>query len=250
MMTARLDAPAVDTVRRIILDSLRAERDGLRGKVVVDSRGIAVREPGGKPSGYGAYDQSLRNFAHLVRTKTRLPLVLDTRDPVLPPGSVTGAAVYAGWYSVRNYVPSATFVPGAVGFHVASFELMSLRTPDERGWVANLLNNGVSATLGPVSEPYLHAFPPAEEFFPLVLAGRLTLAEAYWRTSPVTSWMMSLIGDPLYRPFATNPAIDMEDLPVGLRRGATGIGAPPNLPTSMPATLPSTTPASGPGAAT
>jgi hypothetical protein len=29
----------------------------------------------------------------------------------------------------------------------------------------------------------------------------LTLAECYWRTEPFTSWMQTLIGDPLYRPF-------------------------------------------------
>lgn len=243
LMTARLDAPQADTVRRIILDSLRAERDGLAGKVVIDSRGISPREPGGKPSGYGMYDQTLRNLADTVRTSTQFPLLLDTRDAVLPPDSASGVAVYAGWYSVRHYIPSSTFVPGAVGFHIASFELQSLRAPGERGWVANLLNNGVAATLGPVAEPYLHAFPPADEFFPLVLEGRLTLAEAYWRTTPMTSWMMALVGDPLYRPFARNPAIVPEALPARLRAGALAIGGAPTAP---PATIPATAAVSPP----
>jgi uncharacterized protein (TIGR03790 family) len=246
LMTARLDAPQPETVRHLILASLRAERDGLKGKVVVDSRGIKQRESNGKPNGFGIYDQTLRNFASLVRTRTDLPLTVDDRDAMFPPNSVSNVAVYAGWYSLRNYVPSFTFIPGAVGYHVASFELQSLRTPNEKGWVANLLNNGVVATIGPVNEPYLHAFPAADEFLPLVLAGRLTLAEAYWRTIPMTSWMMSLIGDPLYRPFAVNPALRAEDLPDALRRGASGIGAVPAAASTTIPTIPTSAPASRP----
>ena len=46
-----------------------------------------------------------------------------------------------------------------------------------------LLIDGVVGTLGPVAEPYLQSFPTADEFFPLLLTGKLTLAEVYWRTT-------------------------------------------------------------------
>ncbi len=45
--------------------------------------------------------------------------------------------------------------------------MMSLHDPNERGWCHNLLKDGVVGTLGPVFEPYLQSFPPADEFFPL-----------------------------------------------------------------------------------
>ena len=54
---------------------------------------------------------------------------------------------------------------------------------------------------GPVSEPYLEAFPVPEVFFGLLVEGRLTLAECYALSVPYLSWQMVLIGDPLYRPF-------------------------------------------------
>jgi hypothetical protein len=79
-----------------------------------------------------------------------------------------------------------------------------------------MLEEGVCATVGPVAEPYLTAFPPPDEFFPLLLTGKWTLAECYYRATPYLSWMMTLIGDPLYRPFKNNPALRVEDLPTGL----------------------------------
>jgi hypothetical protein len=68
-------------------------------------------------------------------------------------------------------------------------------------------------TLGAVNEPYLHAFPSPEEFFPLLMTGKMTLAEVYWATTPLTSWMMTFIGDPMYNPYAKNPKVKVEDLP-------------------------------------
>ena len=120
---------------------------------------------------------------------------------------------------------------GAIGFHVASSELVSLRTPNERGWVHGLINDGVVGTLGPVAEPYLHSFPPADEFFPLLMTGELTLAEVYWKTNPLTSWMNACIGDPLYRPYKVNPPLKVTDLPEELRaalgKPAAALAAPP-----------------------
>jgi hypothetical protein len=116
-----------------------------------------------------------------------------------------------------------------VGFHVASFEMVSLRSDHERGWVKGLLSDGVVATIGPVAEPYLVAFPRADDFFPLLMTGKLTLAEVYWKTNPLTSWMMCCVGDPLYNPFKTNPAVKVADLPARLQ----GIFHPP---TTQPAT--------------
>ena len=88
--------------------------------------------------------------------------------------------------------------------------------PNEHGWVRGLLSDGVVGTLGPVAEPYLESFPKADEFFPLLLTGKLTLAEVYWRTLPWSSWMQDLIGDPLYTPYKSDPPLKVEDLPPGL----------------------------------
>jgi uncharacterized protein (TIGR03790 family) len=217
LMTCRLDAPQTGQVRDLILTGRKAEREGLKGRLVLDSRNLMARGDQAQVGSYGWYDQSIRNLNELVRAKTKFPVTFDSSPEVLGPGAVQNVALYCGWYSVRNYVPSCRFVPGAVGFHVASYELISLRATNERGWVRGLLNDGIAATLGAVAEPYLIAFPQADEFFPLLMTGKLTLAEVYWKTQPITSWQVSLVGDPLYTPFKTNPALKVEDLPERLR---------------------------------
>ncbi len=63
-----------------------------------------------------------------------------------------------------------------------------------------MLRDGITATLGPVTEPYLHAFPEPRAFFAALYDGHC-LVEAYYLTQPLDSWQMVLIGDPLYTPF-------------------------------------------------
>jgi uncharacterized protein (TIGR03790 family) len=65
-----------------------------------------------------------------------------------------------------------------------------------------MIEEGVAATIGPVEEPYVQAFPLPTLFFPYLVEGKLTLAECYLLSLPHLSWKMVLIGDPLYRPFA------------------------------------------------
>ena len=87
-----------------------------------------------------------------------------------------------------------------MGFHIASFEAVSLHDPNSTEWCPALLMHGITATLGPVAEPYLPAFPEPKAFFNELFEGRC-LVEAYYRTNPFNSWQMLLLGDPLYRPF-------------------------------------------------
>ncbi|MBN1589426.1 MAG: hypothetical protein JW888_07920, partial [Pirellulales bacterium] len=94
----------------------------------------------------------------------------------------------------------------------------TLRKPGGTAWCNAMLEDGITATLGPVYEPYLTAFPKPDDFFPLLLTGKYTLAEAYYRTKPFDSWAMVLVGDPLYNPFKNHPALDEADLPERLKK--------------------------------
>jgi uncharacterized protein (TIGR03790 family) len=207
LMVMRLDGPTDLIVREMIATSIKVERQGLTGQVVLDARGKPVSDP------YGIYDQTLRNLANLLNAHTTLKVTLDDAEPLLPPHSQKDVALYCGWYSLRHFVPCCDFNPGAVGFHVASFELVTLHNPAETGWVRGLLSSGVVATLGPVAEPYLQSFPRADEFFPLLLTGKLPLADVYWETTPWVSWMQTCIGDPLYNPYRVNMPLKDEDVP-------------------------------------
>ncbi len=64
-----------------------------------------------------------------------------------------------------------------------------------------MLEEGVAATIGPVYEPDVQAFPLPDLFFQTLTEGYLSLAESYLVSLPYLSWQMVLIGDPLYKPF-------------------------------------------------
>ena len=114
---------------------------------------------------------------------------------------------------MARYVDAFDWKPGAVGYHLASSEASVLRKPGAKVWCNAMLEDGVCATLGPVYEPYLSAFPLPDDFFSLLLTGRHTLAEVYYRTKPFNSWVMVLVGDPLYNPFKGRPLLGDDDLP-------------------------------------
>jgi uncharacterized protein (TIGR03790 family) len=215
LMTMRLDAPEPMLVRAMILGGVKAEAEGLQGRVVVDSGGHLSIDS--KSTSYAAFDQTLRNLATIISTKTKLPLTFDEKREVLPPHSVKDpVALYCGWYALQHYTPACTFFPGAVGYHVASFELVTLHEPSPQ-WCHGLLTDGIAATLGAVNEPFLNAFPPPDEFFPLLLTGKLTLAEVYWKTTPMVSWQIAMIGDPLYTPYKLHPPLAPEALDEALQ---------------------------------
>ncbi len=241
LMVMRLDGPHPDVVDRLIAAGIKTETRGLDGTIAIDSGAFPEHHDDiGKPDPFREFDRDLVHLFLLARTKGNLPATLDDKPEVFAPHSIKNVALYAGWYSLRRYVPGCDFVPGAVGYHIASLEMVGLHGDQETGWVHGLLNDGVVATVGAVAEPYLAAFPKPSDFFPLLMTGKLTLAEVYWRTTPMTSWMICAIGDPLYNPFAAKPAMKESDLPDDLKPALapTEPGPVPTLPS--PPTQPPT----------
>jgi uncharacterized protein (TIGR03790 family) len=195
LMVSRLDGPGADIAKGLVDKAIRAEETGLDGVAYVDSRGLTGR------SQYAHYDLCLRSLATLTAKQTKLPVVQEPTAELFKPGACPRTALYCGWYSVGRYVDAFDFVDGAVGYHIASVEAAGLRDSDSTRWCPAMLRDGITATLGPVSEPYLHSFPEPQAFFAELYEGRC-LVEAYYRTKPFNSWQLLLIGDPLYRPFA------------------------------------------------
>jgi uncharacterized protein (TIGR03790 family) len=203
VMVGRLDGPTPEIARRLVDDALEIEKNGLKGTFYLDARGL---KGDGKVGSYDWFDTHLVHLAQIMKERSNLKVVLDQKPELFPPRSCPQAALYCGWYSLAKYMASCTWQRGAVAYHVASAEATTLRRPGSQVWCKRLLEEGVAATLGPVSEPYLNAFPLPDEFFPLLMTGKLSLLEVYFRTLPHLSWQMILIGDPLYTPFKKNPA--------------------------------------------
>ena len=203
LMISRLDGPTEDIVKRIIDDSVEVEKKGLKGTAYFDAR---WRKPEGErakqaDSGYAYYDRSIHLAAERIGKSGRMPVVVDSEERLFKEGECPEAALYCGWYSLARYIGAFSWKPGAVGYHIASGECATLKKENSQVWCKRMLEEGVAATVGPVSEPYVDGFPVPEVFFGLLAEGRLTLAECYALSVPYLSWRMVLIGDPLYRPF-------------------------------------------------
>lgn len=213
VMTARIDGPSPEIALRLINDAVAVEARGLKGRVYVDARGIPfdAETPGENGTGYAGYDQSFREAADIL-TSAKLHVTLNDQPELFQPGSCRNCAIYTGWYSLANYVPACEFVQGAVAWHLASSEAVTLRNPDSKVWCPNLLKDGAAVTLGPVAEPYTIGFPKPAEFFGFLATGKYTVVECYAKTIVLTSWMGVLIGDPLYNPFAKTPLLEEKDI--------------------------------------
>ncbi len=206
LIVSRLDAPTPELTLGLIRTSIEVEKTGLAGNVYLDARGLTGK------SAYAKFDEEIRRTAQVLKPGL-MPVVIDNRPELFGPGEAPSAALYCGWYSLGKYVDSFEWSKGAVGYHVASSEAVSIHHPKSGHWVKNMMERGVVASIGPVSEPYLMAFPYPSLFFQLLMSGQYTLAEVFALTNPLLSWRMILIGDPLYNPFKNNPALNLSNLP-------------------------------------
>ncbi len=212
LMVSRIDGPKVSDALRLIKDAIAVEAEGLKGIFYIDAksklpRSVASGDLTPKKrqwTGEQRFDASLSVLAMKLE-QSNMPVILDQHRSVFQPGTCPNAALYVGWYNPRQYVPAFTWVRGAVGYHVSSFEAQHLRDSDSNEWVPRMIAAGVTATIGATDEPYVAAFPVPEEFFGLLLGRQMTVCEAYWLTVKQCSWRLILIADPLYNPFKNNP---------------------------------------------
>ena len=180
--------------------------------VYLDARGLQVKD---QSDTYGRYDQSLRDLNTFLTQHTAYRSKLEnTEIRFHRPGEAPDVALYVGWYRLRQYEDAFAFRPGAVGYHMASAEAVSLHSASEPGWCKNALERGITATLGSIGEPYLDGFPKPLEFVALLMTGQYSLVEAYYLTSRWISWRMVLVDDPLYSPWKTTPAAKRSSLTI------------------------------------
>lgn len=211
LMVSRIDGPSAESAQKMIDLALEAEKNGLKGKAYVDARGLQPAKPEDQ---LALWDRKLLDFGWMLRHKTAYPVYIDRFEPLIEKAPDT--AIYTGWYALRNYRDVFTFVPGAIGYHIASEEAVSIHDEGEKGWCRNMLLKGITATLGAVAEPYVDSFPAPQEFFGFLLSGRYSLVEAYYLSSPYISWRMVLFGDPLYNPWRGQNLVEASALGVKL----------------------------------
>jgi hypothetical protein len=205
LLVCRLDAPTAATVRGMIIDAIATEKSGLWGRAYVD---------GGDNTSAGLEvgDQWLNEITGHLH-KVGIPVVHDDTPALFPEAyPMTDCALYYGWYAGNVTGPFARpdfrFVPGAIAVHIHSFSARTLRDPNAN-WVAPLISKGAAASLGNVYEPYLQLTAHLDIFNDRLLHG-FTFAESAYMSIQALSWMSVMVGDPLYRPYATWLQIELK----------------------------------------
>ncbi|MGH8024694.1 MAG: TIGR03790 family protein [Limisphaerales bacterium] len=198
LLVARLDGPSPDIAMGLVKKSIEAEQNGLWGRSYFDARGITQ----------GAYrlgDEWILGSAKLCKAVGFGPVV-DTNPATFQADfPMSQIAIYAGWYSENAdgpfAQPTVEFMPGAFAYHLHSFSAATLRSTTQH-WCGPLLAKGAACTMGCVNEPSIQFTPNVQAFLARWIVDGFTFGQAAWAAQPALSWQTTVIGDPLYRPFA------------------------------------------------
>ncbi len=201
-MTARLEGPSVEISKGLVDTAMAAEKNGPAGMGCFDATKPTL---GQAKTGYDLGNYWVRR-AYIETVNAGFLAKINEEKGLFKAGDCTNTLFYWGWYALSNYRDhfGGHFPPGAIAVHTASSEAKNIRKYEDGGknpWCAGLLYQGVSFCAGPINEPFLDAFPHADIFYARLLEG-WSIGEAYWAAKPYTSWMMVMIGDPLYTPFS------------------------------------------------
>ena len=208
LMVTRIDGPTPEIAMGLVDKAIEAEKSGLFGNVYVDMRGVA--EPGMKQA-----DDMMKAMAELARLYGFNVTIEDSSRTFAPGTPLPDTAFYVGWYDQSVSGPFTNglvqFRPGAFAYHLHSFSARHLRVNDV-WWAGPLLKAGATATMGCTEEPYLQSTPLMNSFFYRFVHLGFTYGEAALAAQPWLSWQITVIGDPLYRPFPKNQKARFEEL--------------------------------------
>jgi uncharacterized protein (TIGR03790 family) len=197
LMVARLDGPSPKIAMGLVDKAIQAETNGLWGRAYFDARGITE---GNTLMG----DDMFRRAAQGSRVAGFETFIDDHPPTFAEPFWMSHTAIYGGWYDSHVSGPfkvgEVDFMPGAIAYHLHSFNASTVRHPKTH-WVGPLLDLGVTVTFGTVYEPYLSGTIDYPEFLKRIITLQHSYGEAAYASSRTISWMTTFVGDPLYRPF-------------------------------------------------
>lgn len=209
LMVTRLDGPSAAIARGLVDKAMDAETNGLWGRAYFDARGFGTND------NYFLGDNFMRGAAAIAQ-RFGFETELDDKSDTFSAGHpMSQVALYAGWYdqavSGPFTRPTVEFMPGAFAYHLYSFSAQTIRSANN-SWVGTLLQKGATCTMGAVDEPYLSGTPDILVFVSRFTFAGFSFGEAAYAAQGSLSWQTTIIGDPLYRPFARGMEAIHKDL--------------------------------------
>ncbi|HZL98633.1 MAG TPA: TIGR03790 family protein [Planctomycetota bacterium] len=108
------------------------------------------------------------------------------------------ALFYGGWYNFAKYQHAWEWKSGAFACDLNSNSAQGIRSAGTVSFLAQALQENLTAGAGVIAEPYLNGHNRPEIFLAYILDG-FTWAEASAVSDPGVKWMSLHLGDPLYR---------------------------------------------------
>ncbi len=203
LLVTRLDGPTPEIARSLVDKAMSAETNGFWGRAYCDTRSTT-------DTNYMIGDEWIRGAFDICRV-LGFESLLDTNATTFLAGQpMSHIAFYAGWYdavpSGPFLAPKMEFMSGAFAYHLHSQNAWTIRS-SSNAWAGPLLAKGATCTFGSVNEPYLAGTPDVGTFAARWLLSGFTFGEAAYAAQSCLSWQTTVIGDPLYRPFAMNPQL-------------------------------------------
>ena len=204
--------------RRYLLSTMLAMTSG-RGNSVheaIDGLRRSVAADGAWPKGtiYYLENGDIRSttrqwgFLSAARRLKQLGVAAEVLQGVLPQkkADVAGAMIGAADFNWKS--SGSTILPGAICEHLTSFG-GSMQESGGQTPISELLRYGAAGSSGTVTEPYAiqNKFPTP--FLHVYYASGCTLAEAFYQ-SVRGPYQLLIIGDPLCRPWAAIPQVQIE----------------------------------------
>ena len=196
LRVTRLDGPSADAAIALVERAQLAEQRRIPRTAMVD-----LNPPLRGSAGYQARNDRMSGTAtwleHMGFT-VRRELTPATERRISHWGR---PALYFGWYAedpVQEAAAGDDFPCGAIAIHLHSYSASTIRSR-AANWVGPLVDHGVTGTVGAVYEPMTDAFPVTDRLAMLLLSG-VEFGDAMYRALPYLSWVMVVVGDPLFRP--------------------------------------------------
>lgn len=202
LMVTRLDGPTPEIARSLVDKAMEAETNGFWGRVYCDIRSTT-------DTNYMVGDEWIRGAFDICRM-LGYEGIIDTNATTFPASQPMSHIIfYAGWYDSEPsgpfLAPKVEFMPGAFAYHLYSGNAWTIRSG--KTWTGLLLAKGATCTFGSVNEPYLSGTVDVGTFTARWLITGFTFGEAAYAAQNCLSWQTTVIGDPLYRPFAMQPQL-------------------------------------------
>jgi len=209
LMVTRLDGPSASIARGLVDKAMEAETNGLCGRAYFDWRGLPTNSPLYRGDEWILASAKICQYFGGFETK------VDTNESTFHADfPMSQTAIYCGWYDENASGPFAQndveFMPGAFAYHLHSFSAATLRSTTQH-WVGPLLAEGATATMGCVDEPFLSGTPEVSVFCARWIALGFTFGEAAYASQQTLSWQITVVGDPLYRPFGKSLAALLQE---------------------------------------